>query len=466
MLPVVALVGRPNVGKSTLFNALTRSRDALVADQPGVTRDRHYGVCTLSDRSFVVVDTGGLYGDRDNDELAAPTREQAQTAISEANIVVLVTDARDGLMPGDRKILDELRRGARNFVLVVNKSDGLSESAVLAEFSPLGVSGTLAIAASHRHNVDALLDLLAERLPPADATPEQEFEPDRMRVAIIGRPNVGKSTLINRLLGEERLVVSEVAGTTRDAIHVLLDRDASKYLLIDTAGVRRRGRVEDALEKFSVIKTLQALDRAQVAVIMIDASAGVTEQDVTVLAHALDAGRALVVAVNKWDGLDNYQRERCRTELDRRLDFVPWALRCFIAAKHGSGLGELMTAVQRAWRASQWETSAGALTKALELAVESHQPPLVRGRAPKLRYAHMGGRNPPRIIIHGTRLSAVAATYKRYLEGFFRKRFKLDGASIRLDFREGENPFEGKRNKPTERQVRKRRRLIKNARKS
>lgn len=460
-LPVVALVGRPNVGKSTLFNALTRSRDALVADRPGVTRDRHYGVCRGDGWAFVVVDTGGLYGD--GDELADLTVEQARAAIDEASLVVLVVDAREGLLPGDRRILDDLRRAQRRFLLAVNKTDGLDEQAALAEFSALGVAGAIPLAASHRRNVDRLLAALREHLPTV-AEAAVEDDPQLIRVAVCGRPNVGKSTLVNRLLGEERVIVSDVAGTTRDAISIDLERDGKRYRLIDTAGVRRRARVEDAVEKFSVIKTLQAMEQAQVVVVMLDASEGVTEQDVTVLGHALEAGRALVVAVNKWDGLDRYSRERCRTELDRKLDFVPWALRVFIAAKHGSGLGELVKAINKAWRATRWEASAGELTKALELAVEAHQPPLVRGHAPKLRYAHLGGRDPLRVVIHGSRLSSVADSYKRYLENVFRKRFRLDGAPIRLELREGANPYEGKKNELSDRQVKKRRRLLRHVR--
>lgn len=461
-LPVVALVGRPNVGKSTLFNALTRSRDALVADRPGVTRDRHYGVCRGDDWAFVVVDTGGLYGD--GDELADLTREQAQAAIEEAALVVLVLDAREGLLPGDRRILDDLRRAGRSVLLAINKTDGLDEAAAQAEFAALGVSPSIPLAASHRRNIDRLLAELRARLPEGPPPAEAAIDPDLIRVAVVGRPNVGKSTLVNRLLGEERVIVSDVAGTTRDAISIDLERDGRRYRLIDTAGVRRRARVEDAVEKFSVIKTLQAMEQAQVVVVMLDASEGVTEQDVTVLGHALEAGRALVVAVNKWDGLDRYQRERCRTELDRKLDFVPWALRVFIAARHGSGLGELVKAINRAWRATRWEASAGDLTKALEIAVAAHQPPLVRGKAPKLRYAHLGGRDPVRVVIHGSRLSAVADSYKRYLENTFRKRFRLDGAPIRLEFREGANPYEGKKNELTERQLQKRRRLMRHVR--
>lgn len=460
MLPVVALVGRPNVGKSTLFNALTRSRDALVADRPGVTRDRHYGVWRGA-RTAVVVDTGGLYGE---DELAGPTHAQAEAAIDEADVVVFVVDARDGLVPSDRMILDGLRKRGRTTIVAINKCDGLDETQALAEFSRLGIADTLPIAAAHRRNLGLLEQAIVARLPPEPAETAAPDEPGRIRIAVIGRPNVGKSTLINRLLGDERLVVSEVAGTTRDAIEVPVERDGVRYTLVDTAGVRRKGRVDDAVERLSVIKTLQAIERAQVAIVMLDAAEGITEQDATVLGYALDAGRALVVAVNKWDGLDNYQRERCRSELDRKLDFVGYAVRVFIAAKHGSGLGELMKAVGRAWRSANWQASTSEITRALEIAYQTYQPPLVRGQPPKMRYAHMGGSNPPTIIVHGSRLKALKESYKRYLENFFRKRYKLEGTPVRLEFRESDNPYEGRRNELTERQVRKRRRLISNAR--
>lgn len=463
LIPAVAMVGRPNVGKSTLFNALTRSRDALVADQPGVTRDRHYGFCRAEGRVLLIVDTGGIFGGGE-DPLSHFTQAQAEAALDEAVVALLVVDAREGLMPGDHQALDTLRRRSKPWVLVVNKCDGLDQASVRAEFAPLGAPQIHLVSAAHRQGLAELLQHLHQRLPVAAESQPQERDPERIRVCIIGRPNVGKSTLVNRLLGEERMIVSDLAGTTRDAISVPLEREGRKYLLIDTAGVRRRARVEDALEKFSVIKTLQALHEAQVAVVMVDASEGVTEQDVTILAQALEAGRSLVVAVNKWDGLDSYQRERCRVELDRKLDFVDYALRVFIAAKHGSGLGELLDAIQRAWSSTQWEVGASQLTRALEIAVESHQPPLVRGKLPKFRYAHLGGREPLRIVIHGSRLAHVADSYRRYLENFFRKRFQLEACPLRLEFREGKNPFEGQRNELTERQVRKRRRLIRNNR--
>ncbi|MDQ2971437.1 MAG: ribosome biogenesis GTPase Der [Rhodanobacteraceae bacterium] len=463
MLPVVALVGRPNVGKSTLFNALTKSRDALVADLPGVTRDRHYGVCRLGDRPFVLVDTGGLSGEKvDIDVLTA---RQVRLAIDEAHVCVLMVDAREGLLPQDRAILDELRRASKPTLLAVNKTDGLDASTALAEFSVLGVAQPLPIAASHARGVDDLLALLVPLLPP-DEEPDIDLDDGRhgTRAAIVGRPNVGKSTLVNRLLGEERVVVSEVAGTTRDSIHVPLLRDGKRYTLIDTAGVRRRGKVEEALEKFSVIKTLQSIAAAQVVIVMLDAGEGVADQDLTLIGQVLDAGRALVVAANKWDGLEKYDRERCRDGLDRKLDFIAWAKPVFISAKHGSGLRELMRAIDRAHTAATRPMSSSELTRSLEKAVAGHQPPLVRGHAPKLRYAHPGGHNPQTIVIHGSRTKHIADSYRRYLENFFRKRFKLEGTPIRIEFRDGENPYAGRRNVLTEKQQKKRQRLIRHVR--
>lgn len=463
MMPVVALVGRPNVGKSTLFNALTRSRDALVADLPGVTRDRHYGVCRLGERPFVLVDTGGLSGQRiDIDEL---TEKQVQHAIDEAGVCVLLVDAREGLLPQDRSILDRLRRAGKPVLLAVNKTDGLDVQTALAEFATLGVAATFAIASAHARGVDTLLSTALPLLPAdddAEAMQDQAYA--GTRVAIIGRPNVGKSTLVNRLLGEDRVVVSEVAGTTRDAIHVPLLRDGKQYTLVDTAGVRRRGRVDDALEKFSVIKTLQAIAAAEVAVVMLDAGEGVTDQDLALIGQVLDAGRALVIVANKWDGLERYDRERCKAGLERKLGFVAWAKIVFLSALHGSGLRELMRAIDRAGAAAARQLGTSDLTRALERAVAAHQPPLVRGHSPKLRFAHPGGEHPPTIVIHGNRTKHIADSYRRYLENFFRKRYKLEGTPIRIEFREGENPYAGKRNVPTKGQQRKRQRMIRHAR--
>jgi len=463
MLPVVALVGRPNVGKSTLFNVLTRTRDALVANLSGLTRDRHYGVCHLGERAFVVVDTGGLTGEQEG--IAGSTARQSQLAIEEADLVLFMVDARDGLLPQDRTILDGLRRQSRPFLLVVNKVDGVDEYATLAEFAALGIAEALPIASAHGRGVDILLESVLSRLPAVDPDADNARPEDGVRVAIVGRPNVGKSTLVNRLLGEERVVVSEVAGTTRDSIRVALERDGKRYTLIDTAGVRRRARVEEAVEKFSVIKTLQSIAAAHVAVVLLDAHEGVSEQDATLIGLVLDEGRALVVAVNKWDGLSTYEREQCVSSLDRKLDFVAFAKHVYISALHGSGLAELMRAIDRAHASATREFTSSELTRALEQAYAAYQPPLVRGHAPKMRYAHPGGSNPPTIVIHGSRTKHIADGYRRYLENFFRKRFALEGTPIRIEFRESENPYAGRRNVLTDRQVKKRRRLTRHTRK-
>ena len=464
MLPVVALVGRPNVGKSTLFNVLTRTRDALVHDLPGLTRDRQYGVCRLAAREFVVVDTGGLTGDKEG--IGALTARQAQLAVAEADRIVFVVDARDGLLPADRNILDTLRRSGKPVLLAVNKTDGLDENAALAEFSTLGFSAPLALSSAHGRGVPALAEAALAGLPQADPDALAAVSAnDGVRVAIVGRPNVGKSTLVNRLLGEERVVVSDVAGTTRDSIQVALERDGKRYTLIDTAGVRRRARVEEAVEKFSVIKTLQSIAAANVAVVLLDAHEGVSEQDATLIGHVLDEGRALVIAVNKWDGLSTYEREQCRVSLGRKLDFVGYARVVTISALHGSGIAELMKAIDRAHASATREFGTAELTRALEKAYTSYQPPMVRGHAPKLRFAHPGGTNPPGIIIHGSRTRHVAEGYRRYLENFFRKRFRLEGTPIRIEFRESENPFAGRKNELTEGQKRKRQRMIRKAKK-
>ena len=462
MLPVVALVGRPNVGKSTLFNALTRSRDALVADMPGVTRDRHYGVCRTGERPFVVVDTGGLSGTEEGIE--GLTAQQVRLAIGEANVLVFVVDARDGLLPQDRSILDELRRSGKPIIAAVNKTDGLDIQTSLSEFSVFGIGTTLPLAAAHNRGTEDLIEATLPLLPP-ESDEVVEGEDGSIRVAIVGRPNAGKSTLINRLLGEDRLIVSDVAGTTRDPIRVPVERDGKRYTLIDTAGVRRKARVEEAVEKFSVIKTLQSMAAAQVVVLLVDARENLADQDLTLIGHALEEGRALVIAVNKWDGMDAYQREQCERALERRLQFVEWSKRVFISALHGSGLRELMRAVVRAHAAATKELGSSELTKALERAYEGYQPPLVRGHAPKLRFAHPGGSNPPTIVIHGSRTKHIAPAYRRYLENFFRQRFKLEGTPIRISFRDGENPYAGKKNVLTEGQMRKRQRMIREMKK-
>jgi GTP-binding protein len=393
------------------------------------------------------------------DGIDALTAQQVRLAIDEAQVLVFVVDARDGLLPQDRYILDELRRSGKPIIVGVNKTDGLDEENALAEFAGFGIAITLPLSAAHNRGTE---DLIAAALPLLPEDVHEELAPDDagIRVAIVGRPNAGKSTLINRLLGEDRLIVSDVAGTTRDPIRVPLERDGKRYTLIDTAGVRRKARVEEGVEKFSVIKTLQSMAAAQVVVVMIDARENLADQDLTLIGHAIDEGRALVIAVNKWDGMDTYQREQCQRTLERRLVFVNWAKQVFISALHGSGLRELMRAIVRAHSSATRELGSSDLTRTLERAYESYQPPLVRGHAPKLRFAHPGGSNPPTIVIHGSRTKHIAPAYRRYLENFFRQRYKLEGTPIRIDFRDGDNPFAGKKNVLTEGQQRKRQRMI------
>jgi GTP-binding protein len=459
MLPLVALVGRPNVGKSTLFNVLTRTRDALVHDQPGVTRDRNYGVARPEGRpAFAVVDTGGIAGE--DEGLAGATARQARSAAEEADLVLFVVDGREGPSALDDEILGWLRRTGRPTLLVVNKTDGIDAQDSLNEFARYGLSDRIAVAAAHRHGVDALLARVYAHLPEEGAAPVLDEDPSRVRIAFIGRPNVGKSTLVNRLLGEERMIASEVPGTTRDSVSIDMEREGRRYRLIDTAGLRRRSRVDEAVEKFSAFKTLAAIEQCQVAVVLLDASEGITDQDATVLGYALDAGRALVVAVNKWDGLTDYQRQQTEALLSRKLGFVEWAEAVRISAKHGSGLRELFAAIHRAHASATREFSTSEVTKAVEIAYETNPPPTVRGHVAKLRFAHPAGSNPPMFIVHGTRLRTLSDTYRRYLENFFRKRFKLVGTPVRFVFKDGANPYEGKKNVLTEKQVAKKRRLI------
>jgi GTP-binding protein len=407
----------------------------------------------------VVVDTGGLSGvDEAMDVLTA---KQVRLAIEEANVLVFVVDAREGLLPQDYIILNELRRSGKPIIGAVNKTDGLDDEAVLAEFSAFGLGSILPLSAAHSRGTGELINTLLPLLPAdSESAAEDNDENGSIRVAIVGRPNAGKSTLINRLLGEDRLIVSDVAGTTRDPIRVPLERDGKRYTLIDTAGVRRKARVEEAVEKFSVIKTLQSIAAAQVVVVMIDARENLADQDLTLIGYAMDEGRALVIAINKWDDMDQYQRDECRRALDRRLVFVDWAKQVQISALHGSGLRELMRAVVRAHASATKVLVSSDLTKTLEKAYESYQPPLVHGHSPKLRFAHPGGNNPPTIVIHGTRTKHIAPAYQRYLENFFRKRYKLEGTPVRIAFRESENPYAGRKKVLTKEQEQKARRRV------
>ena len=462
MLPLVALTGRPNVGKSTLFNVLTRSRDALVHDEPGVTRDRNYGVCRIDpERPFLLVDTGGIAGVEEG--LAGATARQARAAAAEADLVLLVVDGREGPSGLDDELMQWLRKSGRPVMLVVNKTDGLDARAALAEFARYGFQDSFAVSSAHRQGIDALMERILARLPEEGDSVELDDDPERMRLAFIGRPNVGKSTLVNRLLGEERMIASDVPGTTRDSIAADLEREGRKYRLVDTAGIRRKSKVHEAVETFSIIKTLQSIEQCQVAVVMLDASEGVTDQAASVLGAVLDSGRALVIAVNKWDGLDTYQRDQTQALLERKLAFVPWAQSVRISALHGSGLRELFRAIHQAHDSATIVLGTAEVNRALEIAVESNPPPAVRGSSPKLRFAHPSGTNPPTFVVHGNRLRTLPDSYRRYLENFFRKRFKLVGTPVRFVFKEGENPYKDKKNVLSERQVAKKKRLIRHA---
>jgi GTP-binding protein len=457
MLPVIALVGRPNVGKSTLFNRLTRSRDALVADQPGLTRDRQYGVGRLGSHPYLVVDTGGISGDRDGIE---PLMErQVQRAIGEADRVLFLLDARDGLTAADQAIAEGLRRTGKPITAVVNKTDGLDYDAISGDFFALGLGEPVPIAAAHGRGVHALIDRVLGSLPPAEEAPDAGPEPG-IQIAVVGRPNVGKSTLVNRLLGEERVVAFDQPGTTRDSIFIPFESQGRRYTLIDTAGVRRRSRISEAIEKFSVIKTLQAIEQANVVLLVLDARQGISDQDAGLAGHVVDSGRALVVVINKWDGLSADERDRVKGEMQRRLPFLDFADWRFVSALHGSGVGHLLAAVDAAYRAATRDLRTPELTRILEDAVSEHQPPLVQGRRIKLRYAHQGGKNPPIIVIHGNQTAAVPASYQRYLMNRFRSVLGLRGTPLRIEFRTGENPYAGRRNVLTDRQRRKRGRMM------
>lgn len=463
MIPVVALVGRPNVGKSTLFNFLTRTRDALVADLPGLTRDRQYGFGRVGPVPYIVVDTGGLTGTRD--ELDGLMARQTLRALDEADVVLFMVDAREGLTAGDEQVATLLRRRGRPVALVVNKAEGQSPAMVVAEFHRLGMGEPSVISSAHGDNVRALMDAVLAPFPGPDATDVPERAEEAIRVAVIGRPNVGKSTLINRMIGEDRLVAYDLPGTTRDAVEVPFERDGQRYTLVDTAGVRRRSRVADAVEKFSIIKTLGAIDAASVVIAVLDARDGITDQDASLLGLAAERGRAMVIAVNKWDGLPPDQRDTVRRQLDLKLPFVDYAPIQFISALHGTGVGDLFALVAASHAAAHRDLPTPELTRILQDAVSAHQPPLSKGRRIKLRYAHQGGRNPPVIVVHGSQAELLPDTYRRYLANIFRKSFKLQGTPVRIELRSGDNPYAGRRNPLTPRQRKKRERLMRHVKK-
>lgn len=456
MLPVITLVGRPNVGKSTLFNRLTRTRDALVADFPGLTRDRQYGIGRVGPGPYLVVDTGGISG---GDGIEVLMERQVRLAIDEADHLLFMVDAHTGVSPADLDIARELRRNGKPLTLILNKIDHLSQELVSAEFHELGIGDPHPIAATQGRGVTALIEQIFDLLPPSDNTDLVPGVDRGIQIAIVGRPNAGKSTLINRILGEERVVAFDSPGTTRDSIYIPFARGERHYTLIDTAGVRRRARVSGAIEKFSVIKTLQAIDAFNVVVLVMDAQQGIGEQDATLAAHVIESGRALVVAVNKWDGLDPEQRAGIKHALDRKLPFLDFAATHFISALHGSGVGLLLDEVDAAYANAMRRLPTPVLTRLLEDAIQEHQPPLVRGHRIKLRYAHQGGRNPPIIVVHGNQTKDLPNTYRRYLINRFREALQLFGTPMRLEFKTGNNPYDGRTNKLTPRQTKKRQRL-------
>src|SRR5437763_2506243 len=475
MLPTIALVGRPNVGKSTLFNRLTKTRNALVADYPGLTRDRHYGRARFGDRDYIVVDTGGFEPEASG--IYSAMAKQAQAAIAESDVVIFIVDARAGVAPQDNTLAELLRRSGRPIVLAVNKAEGLDPERAIADFHELALGPPLAVSAAHGENVRALIDEALSRVPlePRPSSAPRDARDTRIKIAIVGRPNVGKSTLANSLLGEERFVTFDEPGTTRDAIYVDFERDrrvsgetrratseresrttadtlpphetpwskeaVRRYTLIDTAGVRRRGKVLESIEKFSVIKTLQAIEDANVVILVFDAQEGISEQDAHLAGHVLEAGRAVVIGVSKWDGLSEERRAEVKRDFERKLGFLAFAQQHFISAKERRGVEALLDSVDSAYAAAMAKLSTPRLTRALQSAVERQQPPRAGLVRPKLRYAHQGGMNPPLVIVHGSALKYVPDTYRRYLERFFADTFQLPGTPLRIQFKRGVNPY-------------------------
>ena len=441
MKPVLALVGRPNVGKSTLFNRLTKSRDAIVADFAGLTRDRHYGQGHLGKREFIVIDTGGFEPDASSG-IYKEMAKQTQQAVAEADVVIFVVDARGGLSAQDHDIANYLRRIGKPCLLVANKAEGMKEGVQLAEFYELGLGEVLPVSAAHGQGVRSLVDTAMDLLDLPDVDEDEApAEEGVIRLAVAGRPNVGKSTLINTWLGEERLVAFDMPGTTRDAITVPFERAGQKFELIDTAGLRRKGKVFEAIEKFSVVKTLQAIESANVVLLLLDATQGVTDQDAHIAGYILESGRSVVIAINKWDAVDDYQREQLQRQIEQRLAFLKFAPIVRISALKRQGLGPLWKAIDEVHASATAKLSTPVLTRLLQDAVDHQQPKRAGAFRPKLRYAHQGGRNPPVVVIHGTNLEHITDSYRRYLEGRFREHFKLVGTPMRIEFKSGHNPF-------------------------
>ena len=461
MKPVIALVGRPNVGKSTLFNRLTKTRNALVADYAGLTRDRIYGNAVYDDAEFILIDTGGLTVQ--GDDMSDLMRKQAELAINEADLILFVVDGKAGVVPGDDLIARQLRNVGKPVVLVVNKTESEQRELAAADFYQLGLGEPEVISATQGRGISDLMSTLMTALPAMQITASEEIEErdNEIRLAIVGRPNVGKSTLVNRLIGEERVVAFDEPGTTRDSIYIPFEKDGNHYVLIDTAGVRRRSKVSEALEKFSIVKTLQAIEAANVVLLVLDAHEGIVDQDLHLAGLIIESGRAVVIAINKWDGLEKQERQWVATNIERRLPFLSFAKTHLISALHGSGVGLLLKSVKKAYGSALAKIPTPQLTRILEEAVADHQPPLVNGRRIKFRYAHLGGKNPPRIIIHGNQTEATPNSYRRYLENYFRTALKLEGTPVMIEFKTSENPFR-ERKQPVERPQEKRKRMILN----